>query len=250
MCVAPSYDSFVAEAAGHPMDWSKAAGPAFAPRVDSLLAAAAAIAGSCPSFIALDMPIANVAVEGRRRADAEVSAAFGGRGCSAHSPSALRPGRLGANLTADLCGAGYSLITTDPHSQRAPGVLEVYPHPALLRLLGRSYRVPYKVAKSLQYWPGVTVPGRIKSLLAEFRIIDGALMSVFGPTRIPLPEARDVTRLAQLKRYEDALDALVSAWVAIEFVSGNADAYGDDTAAIWIPRSCSVASGRVEHVHQ
>ena len=38
-----------------------------------------------------------------------------------------------------------------------------------------------------------------------------------------------------LKRYEDALDALVCAWVGTRYVEGHADHYGDDDAAIWIP---------------
>ncbi len=39
--------------------------------------------------------------------------------------------------------------------------------------------------------------------------------------------------LAALKRYEDALDALVCAWVGIEFLAGRARAMGDAEAVIW-----------------
>jgi hypothetical protein len=39
-----------------------------------------------------------------------------------------------------------------------------------------------------------------------------------------------------LKRYEDALDALISAWVGVEFINGRAIPYGDDAAAVWVPR--------------
>jgi predicted RNase H-like nuclease len=38
-----------------------------------------------------------------------------------------------------------------------------------------------------------------------------------------------------LKRYEDALDALVCAWVGAKYLLGEAVAYGDGTAAIWVP---------------
>jgi hypothetical protein len=38
-----------------------------------------------------------------------------------------------------------------------------------------------------------------------------------------------------MKRYEDALDAILCAWVAIEFLEGNAEPLGDEQAAIWTP---------------
>tara|TARA_B100002003_G_scaffold148670_1_gene137814 strand:+ start:724 stop:861 length:138 start_codon:yes stop_codon:yes gene_type:complete len=41
--------------------------------------------------------------------------------------------------------------------------------------------------------------------------------------------------LAGLKTYEDGIDALVCAWVGIEYLRGAATPYGDDDAAIWIP---------------
>ena len=39
-----------------------------------------------------------------------------------------------------------------------------------------------------------------------------------------------------MKPYEDGIDAMVCAWVAIEFLAGNATPFGDETAAIWNPR--------------
>ena len=54
-----------------------------------------------------------------------------------------------------------------------PSLPEVYPHPALLSLLSREYRVPYKVAKIGKYWSRVTVHERIEKLLAEFTVIHG-----------------------------------------------------------------------------
>jgi predicted RNase H-like nuclease len=54
------------------------------------------------------------------------------------------------------------------------------------------------------------------------RDIDGVELRV--PARGPL---------AQLKRYEDALDAVVCAWVGIQYLEGKARAYGDATSAVW-----------------
>jgi predicted RNase H-like nuclease len=136
----------------------------------------------------------------------------------------------------ELAKAGYPLLTSSlVAAHLRPGTIEVFPHPALLVLLDRAYRVPYKVSKSSKYWKGATVAERIINLLAEFDQIERGLGRVFGDTHIPLPPASEVTTLSSLKRYEDGLDALVSAWVGSMFVGGTATAYGDASAAIWVP---------------
>jgi hypothetical protein len=42
-------------------------------------------------------------------------------------------------------------------------------------------------------------------------------------------------KFVALRRFEDAIDALVCAWMAAEFWSGRARAVGDANAPIWIP---------------
>ncbi|MDW7774366.1 MAG: hypothetical protein SCH71_15885 [Desulfobulbaceae bacterium] len=54
----------------------------------------------------------------------------------------------------------------------------------------------------------------------------------FGPIRFKL----DLDAESYLKRYEDALDALVCAWVGVKFLEGETQPLGDETAAIWCPR--------------
>jgi predicted RNase H-like nuclease len=41
--------------------------------------------------------------------------------------------------------------------------------------------------------------------------------------------------LSELKRYEDALDAVVCCWVGMEYIARSARPYGDGLAAIWCP---------------
>jgi predicted RNase H-like nuclease len=136
---------------------------------------------------------------------------------------------------SDLKSAGYPLATnTDRMSCSGCRTIEVFPHPALLVLLRRPYRVPYKVGKSTKYWKGTDVSERKAKLLAEFAEIDKGLRGVFSHTLIEFPLSEEIT-LSQLKRYEDALDALVSAWVGTEFLSQSATPYGDETATIWVP---------------
>ena len=125
--------------------------------------------------------------------------------------------------------------TTEPVGT-VPRTIEVYPHPAVLKLLGRDYRVPYKVGRSTRYWPGADRPARIRNLLAEMGAINAALGAVFGDTRLMLPEPSFVPSLASLKKYEDALDALICAWIGVSYVERTAVPYGDETAAIWVPQ--------------
>ena len=45
----------------------------------------------------------------------------------------------------------------DQHGRVAPpGVIEVYPHPALVELAGASERLPYIASKVWSYWPSAT----------------------------------------------------------------------------------------------
>ena len=122
-------------------------------------------------------------------------------------------------------------------------LVEVYPHPALLTLLGSEYRIPYKVAKSLNYWPKKTVVQRIEKLLNEFQTIIETLAQIFGAISLHLPQIDEVPSLVMLKRYEDAIDALLCAWVGICYLEGNAVAFGDKTAAIWCPLEKSQRQG-------
>jgi len=233
--LAPSYLSFVRLAEGKPVDWQhgrfRDGGVDFA----ELLRAAEKIGGARPTVVTVDMPIASVPITTRRTADRLISSRFGGQGCSTHSPSRERPGRVGEALTAAFLGAGYSLA----HEKTPPGVhsalVEVYPHPALLTLLNADYRIPYKVSKSGKLWPGASPEQRTANLLEAFeRILDGLTRHIDNiPLALPKPQA--VPTLSHLKRYEDALDALICGWVGMRYLEGRARPYGDETAAIWVP---------------
>ncbi|MCA1794352.1 MAG: hypothetical protein LC660_10880 [Desulfobacteraceae bacterium] len=55
-----------------------------------------------------------------------------------------------------------------------------------------------------------------------------------------LPETNDFKTLSFLKRYEDTLDALICAWVGVQFIANETIPLGDSTAAIWCPRDVVV----------
>lgn len=232
--VAPSYTEFIAQSEGRRTNWLAHAFTGTAPDVTRVLRAAEILAAGPVHLVTLDMPVATVPFSSRRAADDAISSEFGSRWCSAHTPNAKRPGPLGALLSREFSGAGFPLATTSPPKD-ARALIEVYPHPALLSLLKRERRVPYKVSKSVKYWKKSDVHSRITALLAEFGAIHTALLGAVGPIPLELPIPSTITKLAWLKPYEDVLDALVCAWVGVEHLSGRTVPLGDSTAAVWCP---------------
>jgi len=93
-------------------------------------------------------------------------------------------------------------------------------------------------------WPGYDSRQRITALLEEFSAIHASLSNVFGPLTFELPRVGDVHTLAHLKRYEDALDALVCAWVGVQYLQRKTIALGDATAAIWCPSDVVLSTSR------
>ncbi len=236
-CVAPSYQAFLECAAGRAVDWTEGRFRGSRPDVAQLLRASARLAAGEVDLIAIDLPLARTPFRTRRAADDAIAATFGGRGCATHSPTAARPGRFAAELTQAFARAGYPLITRRPRRRPARGLIEVYPHPALLSLLRVPYRVPYKVQKAARYWPGLPPRRRIARVLGQLRAIKTALAAEISGIDLPLPRLGATRSLAALKRYEDALDALVCAWAATRFAAGDAIPYGDATAAVWVPEA-------------
>jgi len=234
VAVAPSYEAFVAVSRGTPVDWQAGRFAGSQPNIPELLKAAQEMATATLSVVAVDIPLARAPITSRRAADSKISTSFGSQGCSTHSPSAVRPGPLSETLMAQLVAEGFPLATTSA-IDGSPCTIEVYPHPALLMLLGRSYRLPYKVSRSSKYWPGACVVERISRLLREFEQINFALGAVLSGAPLRLPRGPEVRSLSTLKRYEDALDALICAWVGLRFAQRAAIPYGDDSAAIWVP---------------
>ena len=132
---------------------------------------------------------------------------------------------------------GLSACDRHHTAWHAGRLVEVYPHPALLALLKRNRRVPYNIGKASSYWKGASIAERIDRLLAEFAVILGGLATVIDGIAIPLPRAADFGSLSALKPLEDAIDALVCCWVGVEYLAGRCQPLGDDTAAIWCPRT-------------
>jgi len=140
-------------------------------------------------------------------------------------------------MVESFLAEGYRLAVSESEPGSPDQLLEVYPHPALLSLLGCAYRVPYKVSRSKQYWKEASAEERIVKLLDQFATILGALQSQIEGIPLKLPLPAQVRTLAELKPFEDMLDALVCAWIGIKYLDHEVECLGDETSAIWIPRS-------------
>jgi predicted RNase H-like nuclease len=166
---------------------------------DALLTAAGKLAGAPVDLVAVDMPLSLEPITARRASDNLVSAAYGARHCSTHTPSAIRPGKISDDLRSGFGHCGYGLLTKEV---RLPGLLEVYPHPALVELMRAEKRLPYKQGKTRNYWPTENPADRRMNLFETWRGIVAYLDQ-------EIPGASDVLQLPpfeaplwQLKAFE------------------------------------------------
>ena len=193
-----------------------------------------ALDGRLPDLIAVDMPLSRNPIVGRRASDLRVSSRFGAAKCATHSPSAQRPGKVSDQLHEDCRRKGYRLKTAmSPQSSLA--LAEIYPHPALLRLMAVKERVPYKVAKTTRYWPNASPDERLLRVRAELRKIARRLDEVIAGV-LPIVDVEAPQTFSALKSAEDMIDAIVSAWIGTTILGDAAEAFGDEDLAIWAPR--------------
>lgn len=224
----PSYRDFI-DGRGR-WDGDRPAGST--PIAAEIIAAASKMAGADIDVVAIDMPLSRTPITSRRTSDNLVSSAYGSRKCGTHTPSASRPGLISDVLKMEFEAEGYQLVTEEI---RTPALIEVYPHPALVELANAAERLRYKHAKARSYWPADPPTARRDNLIAVWReIIDLVDLRIPGTrAALPMPDARQPG--FRLKAFEDMLDAVACAWVAIEFLEGRAIAYGDHDSSIWVP---------------
>lgn len=197
-----------------------------------LIATARRLAGKAPDLVAVDMPMMDAPIRARRAADNAVNRAYAGRGAGTHSPTMDRPGAVGRALEAGLSAAGYPLATLDI---RPPCRVEIYPHPALIELLGATYRLPYKAGNTGKYWRDQPLAERRVRLYEVWKTIVAALDGVLIGSAAALSLPPVGTRGRSLKAFEDRLDAVIAAFAGAMVLDGRAQPYGDATSAVWVP---------------
>jgi predicted RNase H-like nuclease len=201
----------------------------------AVLCAEHALGGRLPDLIAVDMPLSHRPIVGRRPSDIGVSRRFGAAKCATHSPSAQRPGKVSGRFHEDCRAKGYRLktLTSPAHPW---SLAEIYPHPALLRLMAVEERVKYKVAKTTIYWRGASTEERLLTVRGELRKIaqrlEEAISGVLDAVDLETPGS-----FSALKPAEDMIDAIVAAWVGTTILEGDAEPFGDADSAIWVPKS-------------
>ncbi len=209
------------------------------PDVEALLRSAENIADARVDLVAIDMPMAHSEITGYRSADRAVSKAFGASGASTHTPNAERPGCHGKRIADAFAKAGYLLDTNG--SRVAAGchaLVEVYPLPALVRLMDVMVLPAYKVTKMAKYFRNAKPPlsrERIDCLLQTWEKILADIRREISCLRFELPDRSTLKFASELKPYEDQLDALISAWVGVCVLEERAEPFGNDDCAIWIP---------------
>lgn len=223
--VAASYKAFMDEAAhdGYSKHLGSKADPV------ALLAAA----GGLIDLIAIDMPLSTVPIVGRRTSDDLISSLYGSKHAGTHTPSSIRPGKLSDELRLGFDDVGFPLLT---EGLSTPALIEVYPHPALIELAGAARRLPYKHSKAAKYWPDEAPAGRRVRLFEIWtqivKLLDSRIEGVAAALPMPALDCRG----HEMKAFEDALDAIVCAWVGTCVLDGKARPYGDMESAIWIPQ--------------
>jgi len=228
--VAASYGQFLSAADGG----SSERATNMLPDVQALLASAKAICGHSVDLVAIDMPLARTKITGRRASDEAISRSYGGRWASTHSPSSLRPGKISDDLRAGFEAVGYPLRTAGPVAQ---GLVEVYPHPALIEFLEAEQRRPYKYAKRRNYWPLSSNAASKVLIRDEWWRILGYLNNEIDGARSQFPQFDPWNFAgAEWKAREDMLDAVICAAVGICVLEERAVPFGDNDSAIWVPK--------------
>ena len=226
-CVASSYDEFLARAG---MD--SVGEIALLP--NHLLRAAELFGGGGLRVVAYDMPLATTPITGRRGADNEVSRVYGSRWASTHSMVNPEAVALSGAITSRFASLNFPLVTRSG-IENATALIEVYPHVALIELTSAEKRLEYKVSNIQKYWKDKSPEARRRRLVEIWQtILEHLEAKISGViTLLKVPDPREPTKA--LKAFEDKLDAVVCAYVAIEFLQKRAIPYGDDSASIWCP---------------
>ncbi len=243
--VARSYEEFCKMDDHVGIDWSaKVHGSE--PNIPALLAACAKIAGATPNVIALDIPIGPQLITERRAADRMVTRAYIRRKAGTHSPTAERPGPISRKLFEQLSACAFKWLhaNASPFDRQNSHIfIEAYPHPAIIELLDLNERLKYKVSKLQKYWPALESEQRWMAVTQNLARLRSALDKRLAGVAKWLPSAKSLNRnkpVSRLKGYEDALDAIVCAWIGCEFLAGRCVAYGDGGSAIWLPRPAAL----------
>ncbi len=185
--------------------------------IDAIGAYVLAQAGSGPAIVAVDAPLWVPNATGQRAAEAELNATFRRYEAGAHPANRglLARGEGGAVrgelLVALLAEHGFTPAAGISAGGAGRLITEVYPHPAMVALFNLERTLKYKLK------PGRSEVVRLAGWAAYQAGLRG--LATADPPLHGAPAVLNVDvsslRGAALKRYEDRVDALFCAYIAL-----------------------------------
>jgi predicted RNase H-like nuclease len=165
------------------------------------------------TVIAIDAPLVVKNESGQRPCEREIGRTFGRYHASCHTSNLGRPyAKTGMCLVGELRKLGFRHDFDLAQAKQRAGrwVLEVYPHPAMVRLFGLGKIIPYKKGSVVERRVGLD---KLRCYLGDLG--DGSRGLVMSAVLAELL-ARDLEQMrgADLKKYEDTLDAVFCAYLA------------------------------------
>jgi predicted RNase H-like nuclease len=168
-----------------------------------------------PAIVGVDAPLWVPNETGRRPGEAEIGRAFGRYQAGAHPANRHRlafDGVVrGETLVAALEGRGFTHAPEVAAGAAVRQVVEVFPHPAMIALFGLSRTLKYKARPNRGADERLSEWRRYQAYLARLAQADPPLRGQAALT------GQDVAALRgrQLKSYEDQVDALMCAYIAL-----------------------------------
>jgi len=171
------------------------------------------VTSSC--VVAIDAPLIIRNQSGQRPCETLVGMRYGGRHASCHTSNlTLYPDAASARLAGELALLGFT------HGPQAAGtdqrvMIEVYPHAALVALFDLPTIIKYKKGTVAEKRRGLH---QLRGRIAEFSTWRPALRSSEQLDRL-LEQRLESLSGSALKQYEDTLDAVVCAYLALYFAA-------------------------------
>jgi predicted RNase H-like nuclease len=180
-----------------------------------VVAWAIAQAGEAGTLVAIDAPLIVPNETGTRPCDREITRQFGRYHAGTHPANRRNLGRYeglrGERLVDLLEQRGFAHVHRIERRGEVRGVMEVYPHPAMINLFGLDRILKYKARSGRGYEKRWAEFRRYQTYL---RALSDSEPSVRLPSEITNRQVESLRGRA-LKRYEDLLDAVFCAYIAL-----------------------------------
>mgnify|MGYP000125133586 CR=1 FL=1 len=172
-------------------------------------------AGGDPCLVAVDAPLRVPNLSGQRRAEAELNRVFRAYAAGAHPANRRlleKNGQVrGETLVQALSHHGFREQASIERGSLARQITEVFPHSAMVSLFGLRRTLKYK-ARPRRSWPEREQAWQLYQ--QHLRSLTNADPALRGHETLLQVEVGSL-RGHQLKNYEDQVDALLCAYIAL-----------------------------------